>query len=63
MDHVVTETGGEWINVIGGTKGVHMWRSFTPDRIRRVHVKRKTMTTEEARRLVNEKNATKRGPA
>jgi hypothetical protein len=40
--HVVTEPADrrrkrrEWIDVIGGTAGVTMFRSFTPDRIRKV---------------------------
>ena len=58
--HVVTEKGVEWIDVIGGPKGSSQWRSFRPDRIKRVHYKRQTMTTEEARRLVNDKNKQKR---
>lgn len=40
--HVVTEPTdrrrkrAEWIDVVGGTAGVVMWRSFRPDRISRV---------------------------
>ena len=37
--HIKTPTS-EWIDVIGGVKGVDMWRSFYPDRIRTVHLRR-----------------------
>ncbi|WP_224768996.1 DUF7246 family protein [Nocardioides ochotonae] len=43
LRHVRTETGTEWVEGIGGPKGCHQWRSFRPDRIRRVHVKARVM--------------------
>ena len=58
--HVVTDKGVEWLDFIGGTKGVSMMRAFRPERIKRVHTKKQTMTAEEARRLVNDKNRIKR---
>lgn len=58
--HVTNASGVEWIDVIGGPKGVRAWRSFRPDRIKRVHYKRTSLTGEEARRLINEKNRQKR---
>ena len=59
-EHVRSDSGAEWITVHGGPKGVRTTRSFLPERIRTVHVKRTTQTVEEARRLVNEKNRQKR---
>ena len=53
--HVVTPAGAEWIDCIGGPKGCQQWRSFRPDRIRRVHRKRETITGAEAKALVKEK--------
>lgn len=58
--HVVSDSGAEWIDVIGGSKGVRMFRSFRPDRIKVVHTKRTTTTVHEARQLVNTKNRVKR---
>lgn len=63
VSHTVTDKGVEWIDVVGGPKGCSQWRSFRPDRIKRVHTKRTHMTPEEARRLVNEKNREKRSAA
>lgn len=64
---VVGERSGEvileWVDVIGGARGASQWRSFRPDRIRRVHRLRKTMTAAEARDLVNKKNREKREAA
>ena len=62
LGHVDTgET--EWIDAIGGTKGVRMHRSFRPDRVKKVFVKRQIMTLDEARQMVNEKNREKRSAA
>lgn len=61
--HVINSEGAEWLDFIGGPKGVIQYRSFRPDRIKRVHTKRTTMTNEEARRLVNSKNRQKRRAA
>lgn len=36
QSHVVKEDGTEWINCIGGPKGVTMWRSFRPSRVLRI---------------------------
>jgi len=40
VKHVQTPTA-EWIDVIGGPKGIKMFRSFRPDRVKRVHWKNK----------------------
>jgi hypothetical protein len=34
--HVLTPAGREWIDVVGGTPGVEMTRSFRPEKISRV---------------------------
>lgn len=39
--YVVSEKS-EWIDCIGGSKGYEKMRSFSPDSVRRVHVKRTT---------------------
>lgn len=36
VEHVRRSNGVEWITVIGGARGVSMYRSFRPDRISRV---------------------------
>lgn len=36
VQHVVTSKT-EWIDFVGGVKGYEKYRSFSPDRIRRVH--------------------------
>lgn len=36
------KNGAEWIDVVGGPKGYTSYRSFRPDRIKRVHWKNKT---------------------
>lgn len=41
MKHVKTDTA-EWVDVVGGTKGVSMWRSFEVSRVKTVHRKNKT---------------------
>lgn len=62
LGHV--DTGeAEWIDAIGGTKGVRMFRAFRPDAVKKVFVGRQIVTTEEARQLVNEKNREKRSAA
>jgi len=43
MRHVLNpDSATEWIDVIGGPKGYKQVRSFRPDRIKRVHWKKKT---------------------
>ena len=37
----------EWIDVVGGKKGVREFRSFRPQRVKRVHWKRKMRPTKE----------------
>lgn len=37
LRHVVTEAGAEWIDVIGGPAKAEKWRSFRPERVKRVH--------------------------
>jgi len=37
----------EWIDVVGGKKGVREIRSFRPDRVKRVHWKRNMRPTKE----------------
>lgn len=39
--HVRTEAGTEWLDFIGGSKGVVMFRAFHEDRVRTVHYKKK----------------------
>lgn len=39
--HVRTESGAEWLDFIGGSKGVVMFRAFHEDRVRTVHYKKK----------------------
>lgn len=60
VEHVVSASGAEWVTGIGGPRKVNVCRSFRPERIKRVHIKRERMTDQEARRLVNEKNRVKR---
>lgn len=43
IKYVKTETGAEWIDVWGGTKGSETWRSFRPDRVKTVHYKNRTV--------------------
>lgn len=59
LEHVRTPEGVEWLTAAGGTKGVTMTRSFAPDRVKRVHVGRTTMTPSEARELAARKRAEK----
>lgn len=40
IKHVKTPTA-EWIDVVGGTTGHKSYRSFRPDRVKRVHWKNK----------------------
>lgn len=37
----------EWIDVVGGKRGVREFRSFRPERVKRVHWKRKMRPTKE----------------
>lgn len=48
IERVTTEGGASWLNVIGGTKGETMFRSFHEDRVRTVHVKAKLRESETA---------------
>lgn len=41
IKYVQTDTS-EWIDVVGGPKGVDQLRSFYPDRVKTVHVKNRT---------------------
>lgn len=41
MKHVKTDKA-EWVDVVGGTTGVRMWRSFEVSRVKTVHRKNKT---------------------
>lgn len=63
-DHVVTETGAEWLSVIGGVgrgdNQQRQFRFFRPDRVKVVHRKQAMMSGSEARALVNAKNRQKR---
>lgn len=56
-----TPQGVEWVEVIGGPKGAAKWRSFRADKIRTVHVKKTTITGSEAKALLKEKRALKKG--
>ena len=47
VKHVRTPTA-EWIDVIGGMKGVSMYRSFRVDKIRTVHWKNKLRESQKA---------------
>lgn len=40
---VKTDKDVEWIDVWGGPKGAEQWRSFRPEKVRRVHYKNQTM--------------------
>lgn len=60
-EHVVAPSGAEWITAFGGPRKVNVTRSFRPERIKRVHIKKtRAVSPEEGRRLVNEKNRAKR---
>jgi hypothetical protein len=37
VEHVLTPSGAEWVTVIGGSRGIRQYRSFSPDRIKTVH--------------------------
>lgn len=42
IQHVYNpKVDAEWIDVVGGKRGVKEYRSFRPDKIKRVHYKRK----------------------
>lgn len=36
LSHVVRPDGAEWLNVLGGSTGVKMFRAFRPERLSRV---------------------------
>lgn len=40
--HLIRNGDKEWIDVWGGPKGADQWRSFTLDRVTRVHYKNQT---------------------
>jgi hypothetical protein len=42
LRHVKTETT-EWVDVWGGPKGAENWRSYSLDKIKRVHYKNRTV--------------------
>ena len=42
IKYVKTQTGAEWVDVVGGPKGAECWRSFSLDRVKTVHYKNKT---------------------
>lgn len=44
--YVVTDKS-EWIDCIGGPKGYEKMRSFSPESVRRVHVKRTTRSNKD----------------
>lgn len=58
--YVERENGDSWIDCIGGTKHVKMFRSFRPNRVRTVHRIRNMKTLDDHRREVNAKNRIKR---
>lgn len=39
---VTTPSGAYWLDFIGGSKGVVMFRAFRPEQIKRVHIRAKT---------------------
>jgi len=43
----VTTPSAEWIDVIGGSTGVRMFRSFRPERVKRVHWKNKLRESQK----------------
>ena len=42
----------EWIDVVGGRKGVKEFRSFRPDRVKRVHWKNKMRPSKDSAKKV-----------
>jgi hypothetical protein len=42
LRHIKTETT-EWVDVWGGPKGAENWRSYSLDKIKRVHYKNRTV--------------------
>lgn len=42
VKYVKTEKGHEWIDVVGGTKGMEAFRSCTLEMVKRVHYKNQT---------------------
>jgi hypothetical protein len=50
VSHTITPDGREWIDAIGGKTDIEMWRSFRPDRIRRIHRIQKTRANLKGRR-------------
>lgn len=52
IKHVLNpKTGSEWVDVVGGAVGYRTMRSFSIDRIRRVHNKAKTREGRKAKGL------------
>lgn len=48
--HVARPDGREWVDVIGGPEGAPSFRSFRPERIRRVHRLTKTRANSKEKR-------------
>lgn len=44
LKRVVRDSGLEWLDFWGGPKGAEAWRSFSADRVKRVHRINKTET-------------------
>ncbi|WNN93706.1 hypothetical protein SEA_CALLINALLBARBZ_56 [Arthrobacter phage CallinAllBarbz] len=42
MRAVTSPSGAEWLDFWGGPKGAEQWRSFYPERVRRVHRLKRT---------------------
>jgi hypothetical protein len=42
VKYVKTETGAEWVDVIGGPRGIEAFRSCTLEMVKRVHYKNQT---------------------
>ena len=64
VEQTTTPEGRVWLRVVGGPKGYSTTRFFTPEQIRTVHVKKTTITVQEARDRQRAKRAAKReGPA
>jgi hypothetical protein len=63
VKHVVTETGVEWIDVWGGPKGASTFRSYSMEKVKRVHIKGKSdeklaQLHKEKKRAIKEEKAT-----
>lgn len=47
--HVINASGAEWLDVVGGANKVTMYRSFRPERVKRVHRLAKTREGQAAK--------------